>query len=70
VDKFIKSNDLSSVIGKDNNYYPKQLEDQKRVDEADEVHLNLNQLKRQCDELKRKAQTKEKEIEKMRKDID
>jgi hypothetical protein len=55
VDKFIKSSDLSSVIGKDNNYYPKQLEDQKRIDEVSEVHQNLNGLKRSCDDLKRKA---------------
>ena len=55
VDKFIKNNDLSSVIGRDNNYYPKQLEDQKRIDEVVEVHQNLNGLKKSCDELKRKA---------------
>lgn len=55
MDKFIKNNDISSVIGRDNNYYPKQLEDQKRIDEVTEVHSNLNGLKKSCDELKRKA---------------
>lgn len=70
IDKFIKSSDLSYVIGKDNNYYPKQLEDVKRINEVDEVHNNLNQLKRSCDDMKRKAQLKEKEIEQMRKEID
>lgn len=58
------------MIGYDNDYYPKQLEDQKRVDEAFEVHANLTELKRSCDSLRLQGLNKEQEIEKMRKEIE
>ncbi|CAD8080787.1 unnamed protein product [Paramecium sonneborni] len=70
VDKMIKYNSLSSVLGQDNDYYPKQLEDQKKVDEAQEVHANLTELKKSCDNMKMSGSNKDKDIDKMRKDID
>ncbi|CAD8151373.1 unnamed protein product [Paramecium octaurelia] len=70
VDKMIKYNSMSSVLGQDNDYYPKQLEDQKKIDEAQEVHANLTELKKSCDNMKMSGNTKDKDIDKMRKDID
>ncbi|CAK86081.1 unnamed protein product (macronuclear) [Paramecium tetraurelia] len=70
VDKLIKHNSLCSVLGQDSDYYPKQLEDQKKVDEAQEVHANLTELKKSCDYMKMSGNNKDKDIDKMRKDID
>ncbi|CAD8137786.1 unnamed protein product [Paramecium pentaurelia] len=70
VDKLIKKNDLQSVLGFDDDYYPKQIEDQKKVNEAHEVHINLTELKKSCDSMKINGIKKEKDIENMRKEID
>ncbi|KAM3147750.1 hypothetical protein pb186bvf_000078 [Paramecium bursaria] len=70
VDKLVRKNDLGSVIGYDNDYYPKILEDQKRIDETVEVHANLTELKKSCDKMKQTGLVKAQEMEKMRKEID
>lgn len=40
------------------------------MDETVEVHANLTELKKSCDNLRLTGMTREKEIDKMRKEID
>lgn len=41
-----------------------------KVNEAHEVHINLTELKKSCDSMKITGLTRDKDIEKMRKEID